>query len=67
MPVPGVANAAYVAQRTGSDAVGVFLVDTGGQKTTAVVRQLQTRLGPAATLTEIAHTRTPRRLQCHRG
>ena len=31
-----VANAAYVAARTGSDAVGTFLVDTGGRDTTAV-------------------------------
>ena len=27
-----VANAAYVAQQTGSDAVGTFLVDTGGHQ-----------------------------------
>ncbi|GAB3366563.1 MULTISPECIES: FtsX-like permease family protein [Amycolatopsis] len=52
-----VANAAYVAQHTGSDAVGAFLVDTGGQNTTAVARRLQDRLGPAATVTDIAHTR----------
>ena len=31
-----VANAAYITARTGNDAAGAFLVDTGGQHTTAV-------------------------------
>ena len=36
-----VANAAYVAQHTGTDAVGAFLVDTGGQDTTAVANRIR--------------------------
>lgn len=34
-----VANAAYVGRQTGSDAVGAFLVDTGGQHTTTVTNR----------------------------
>ena len=52
-----VANAAYITARTGNDAAGAFLVDTGGQNTTAVAQQLRTLLGPAATVTDITTTR----------
>jgi len=52
-----VANAAYITARTGNDAAGAFLVDTGGQNTTAVAQQLLTLLGPAATVTDITTTR----------
>ena len=52
-----VANAGYVAQRTGSDAVGSFLVDTGGRDTTAVAARIQTAVGTTATVTDIAATR----------
>ena len=52
-----VANAAYIAQRTGSDAVGAFLVDTGGRDTTAVAARIQTLVGTTATVTDIATTR----------
>ncbi|PZS17830.1 MAG: ABC transporter permease [Pseudonocardiales bacterium] len=52
-----VANASYVAQQTGTDAVGAFLVDTGGKHTTSVVHRIQSLLGPAATVTDIATVR----------
>ncbi len=53
-----VANASYVAHQTGSDAVGAFLVDTGGQHTTAIAHRIQTLVGTSATVTDIAHTRS---------
>lgn len=52
-----VANAGYVAAQTGSDAVGAFLVDTGGQDTTAVADRIRALLGTSASVTDIAHTR----------
>jgi putative ABC transport system permease protein len=52
-----VANADYVASKTGSDAVGAFLVDTGGQHTGAVAQRVQSLLGPTATVTDIATVR----------
>ncbi|MCW2655655.1 MAG: putative ABC-type transport system involved in lysophospholipase biosynthesis, permease component [Mycobacterium sp.] len=51
-----VANAGYLAQRTGA-AVGAFLVDTGGRDTTAVADRIKTAVGPSATVTDIATTR----------
>ncbi|MDT7564601.1 MAG: putative transport system permease protein [Pseudonocardiales bacterium] len=48
-----VANAAYLATATGSDAVGAFLVDTGGQDTGAVAGRIQALLGPSATVTDV--------------
>jgi putative ABC transport system permease protein len=52
-----VANAAYVAQATGSDAVGTFLVDTGGTNQGQVAAALRQRLGTSATVTDITQTR----------
>jgi putative ABC transport system permease protein len=52
-----VANAAYIAQTTGSDAVGAFLLDTGGRDTTAVTARVHELLGPVATVTDIADVR----------
>jgi putative ABC transport system permease protein len=52
-----VTNQSYVAAQTGTDAVGAFLVDTGGQHTTAVRHRIQSLLGPAATVTDIATVR----------
>jgi putative ABC transport system permease protein len=52
-----VANAAYVAAATGSDAVGAFLVDTGGRDTGAVAARLRTLLGPGATISDVATVR----------
>ena len=52
-----VANATYIAQHTGSDAVGVFLVDTAGRDSTAVAARIRTLVGTSATVTDIATTR----------
>ncbi len=52
-----VANSAYVAAQTGNDTTGAFLVDTGGQNTSAVAQELRTLLGPTATVTDITTTR----------
>jgi putative ABC transport system permease protein len=52
-----VANASYLAQRTGNTAVGAFLVDTGGGDTAAVANRISTLLGPSATVTDISTTR----------
>ncbi|MDQ2750781.1 MAG: ABC transporter permease [Actinomycetota bacterium] len=53
-----VANQSYVAQQTGTDAVGAFLLDTGGRHTTAVAHRVQSMLGPSATVTDIATVRS---------
>ena len=53
-----VANAAYIAQTTGSDAVGAFLVDTGGRDQPGVADALRTQLGTTATVTDITQTRS---------
>jgi putative ABC transport system permease protein len=52
-----VANASYVAQQTGNDSVGAFLVDTGGRDTTAVAARVRSLVGPSAKVTDIADTR----------
>jgi putative ABC transport system permease protein len=52
-----VANAAYIAQSTGSDAVGAFLVDTGGGDQPAVAEKISARLGTTATVTDLTRTR----------
>ncbi|WP_067571739.1 ABC transporter permease [Nocardia acidivorans] len=52
-----VANATYVAQQTGSDAIGTFLLDTHGVSTTAVAEHLRAQLGVSATVTDIATVR----------
>jgi putative ABC transport system permease protein len=53
-----VANADYITKATGSDAVGAFLVDTGGSNQSGVAAALQRRLGAAATITNIAQARS---------
>ena len=52
-----VANAGYVAHQTGTDAVGTFLIDTGGRDTGAVAARVRALLGTSATVTDIATTR----------
>ncbi|MEV7344403.1 FtsX-like permease family protein [Streptomyces sp. NPDC093544] len=52
-----VANASYVANATGSDAVGAFLVDTGGTHQKQVAAQLSKQLGTSATVTDLTQTR----------
>ncbi|MFE2965930.1 ABC transporter permease [Streptomyces sp. NPDC059340] len=52
-----VANASYVAKATGSDAVGAFLLDTGGTHQKQVAARLRHRLGTGATVTDLTQTR----------
>ncbi|MFE2874489.1 FtsX-like permease family protein [Streptomyces roseus] len=52
-----VANAAYVAAQSGSDAVGAFLIDTGGAHQQAVAARLRERLGATATVTDLTQSR----------
>lgn len=51
------ANASYITQQTGSDTVGAFLIDTGGQNVTPVAEHVRTSLGTTATVTDIASSR----------
>ncbi|MFJ4848576.1 MULTISPECIES: FtsX-like permease family protein [unclassified Streptomyces] len=53
-----VANASYVARATGSDAIGAFLVDTGGTGQKDVATRLHHALGTSATVTDITRTRS---------
>ncbi|WP_275295177.1 FtsX-like permease family protein [Amycolatopsis sp. La24] len=52
-----VANADYLARVTGDDAVGAFLVDTGGTGQANVAAALRSRLGDTAAVTDITQTR----------
>jgi putative ABC transport system permease protein len=52
-----VTNAAYVAAKTGSDAVGAFLINTGGSAQHTVAGRVQASLGPAETVTDISTVR----------
>ncbi|MFI2206109.1 FtsX-like permease family protein [Streptomyces sp. NPDC020192] len=52
-----VANASYIAKATGSDAVGAFLLDTGGTHQKQIAAQLRHQLGTSATVTDLTHTR----------
>jgi putative ABC transport system permease protein len=52
-----IANADYVAQQTGSDGVGAFLVDTGGTAPRTVAERLRSSLGAEVTVTDLATTR----------
>lgn len=52
-----VANASYIARMTGSDAVGTFLIDTGGTRPEQVAAQLHKQLGTRGTVTDITQTR----------
>ena len=53
-----VANASYVAARTGSDAVGTFLVDTGGSDVTGVADRVRAVVGTMGTVSTINETRS---------
>ncbi|HZX09128.1 ABC transporter permease, partial [Kribbella sp.] len=52
-----VANAAYVAKATGSDAIGSFLVDTGGKNQAAVAAAVRNKLGDSAKVTDLTQVR----------
>jgi putative ABC transport system permease protein len=52
-----VANASYVAAQTGSDAVGTFLVDTGGSDVAAVAQRVGQVVGTTGSVTTINDAR----------
>jgi putative ABC transport system permease protein len=52
-----VANEAYVARSTGSDAVGAFLVQTDGTGPATVAHRLRAQLGTTAAVTDIVEQR----------
>ena len=52
-----VANASYITKATGSDAVGAFLLDTGGTHQKQIAAHLRGQLGTAATVTDLTQTR----------
>jgi len=52
-----VANAGYIAARTGSPAVGEFLVNTDGTSPPVVGARLRAALGPAVGITDIVTSR----------
>jgi putative ABC transport system permease protein len=52
-----VANASYVADRTGSNAVGAFLVDTGGTNTQGVAAAVQHVVGSNAQVSDLSSAR----------
>src|SRR5207248_1104213 len=53
-----VANAAYIAQRTGSPAVGEFLISTDGTSPSTVATRLRAALGTGPSVTDIQSART---------
>ena len=52
-----VANAAYVAKATSSNAVGMFLIDTASNDSTVVTARVQKAVGTSAIVTDIASKR----------
>ena len=52
-----VANADYISRMTGSDTVGAFLVDTGGQTPAAVADRVRAIVGRTAQVTDITTSR----------
>jgi putative ABC transport system permease protein len=46
-----------IAQKTGSDAVGSFLINTGGTHSSAVAARVRALLGPTVSVTDISATR----------
>ncbi len=52
-----VTNADYVAQRTGSAAVGAFLINTGGNNSASVAARVRTLIGSGAAVTDISTVR----------
>jgi putative ABC transport system permease protein len=53
-----VANADYVAKATGSDAIGAFLLDTGGKNQAAVAATARKQLGDSAKVTDLTQSRS---------
>ncbi|MFB7454540.1 FtsX-like permease family protein [Streptomyces sp. NPDC056194] len=53
-----VANADYIARNTGNDAIGAFLIDTGGTHQSATAATLRHKLGTTATVTDLNQIRS---------
>ncbi|NTY62348.1 ABC transporter permease [Mycolicibacterium sphagni] len=53
-----VANAEFIAAKTGSDAPGAFLIDTGGRDTAAVSARIRALVGTSAAVNDIATVRS---------
>ncbi|MEV7182281.1 ABC transporter permease [Kitasatospora sp. NPDC093679] len=53
-----VANADYITRTTGSDAIGAFLIDTGGTGQQGVAARLRQQVGTSATVTDITQARS---------
>ncbi|MEV6413595.1 FtsX-like permease family protein [Kribbella sp. NPDC051718] len=53
-----VANADYVAKVSGSDAVGAFLLDTGGSKQQEIAAVLRQQFGASAQITDLTQSRS---------
>ncbi len=52
-----IANGSYVADKTGSDAVGAFLLNTGGQHRTDVAAAARNAVGPGPAITDLDTSR----------
>jgi putative ABC transport system permease protein len=52
-----VANANYIAAKTGSNAVGTFLVNTGGTNSAGVAARIRGLVGPSVSVSDIRATR----------
>jgi putative ABC transport system permease protein len=52
-----VANASYIAARTGDPSVGAFLVDTGGNNVAGVAADLRSQVGTTAKVTDVNSAR----------
>ena len=52
-----VANQSYITARTGSDAVGSFLVQTDGTSPAVVSKRISSRLGPGVQVSDIVNQR----------
>ena len=52
-----VANADYITKATASDAVGAFLVDTGGQSPSTVAERVRRRVGTEAQVSDVVTSR----------
>jgi putative ABC transport system permease protein len=52
-----VTNADYIAQKTGSNAVGTFLINTGGTDSSAVAARVRALVGPSVSVADITTIR----------
>ena len=52
-----IANASYITQNTGSDAVGSFLLNTGGSDSAAVGARVRGVVGPAVSVSDLGSVR----------